>query len=76
MIVKPGGTGQVSVPKVSKEDRSGAISSAEAEIKKRKANSGDGDDIISKALKDIDQKDIDDAFGKLREAAKDLPEGG
>ena len=69
MIVKPGGTKPVEVPNVSKKDKDSAIASAQREVEKRKAGAGDGDDPISKALKDVDQKDIDNAFSELKKAA-------
>ena len=71
MIVKPGGTSSASIPKVSKEDQDNAIASARREVEKRKAGAGDSDDPISKALKDVDQKDIDNAFDQLKKAASE-----
>jgi len=75
MIVKPGGTSTASIPKVSKKDQDSAIASAQREIAKRKAGAGDADDPISKALKDVDQKDIDKAFGQLKKAASEYSGG-
>ncbi len=78
MIVRPGGTGahKPAAPAVSEEDKSDAISAAEREIARRRQDTEEADDLVSKALKNVSDDDLDKAFSELKKAVDKYPNTG
>ncbi len=77
MIVAPGGTRSVAsrVSEVSEEDRSEIIDAAEKELNRRKENAAEGGDLVSEALQNIEQDDLDKAFSELKQAVENYDGG-